>query len=248
MENEKIKKTEKIKKIEKYLAILYPDYDHSSVSLEEEARVHEDRGDIIEDLEAIDNYYTMYSNSDGQLYVEGKSDKENLIEAMRHAKVDRYFSILHPEYETLSPEEQTRALADKRDIIKNLDAIDNYYKECRYGRLYVEGKSNKENLIEAIRHAKEQMSTSADKSYIIRNLDAIDNYYRMYSNSDSQLYMDATEKERIEKAIDTIRKTISTTEIGKATINTPTDIKQQVAEVERGENDKQREGEEIDGN
>ena len=108
-------------KVEKYMEILHPGY--SSMTIRQQMDLFDDKDFIIENTDAIHEAFTTFSNSDSPRYMESASEQERMQKAMWHAKVEKYFALLHPEFDTLSDEQQWDLLDDKRFIIRNTDAV-----------------------------------------------------------------------------------------------------------------------------
>lgn len=76
--------------------------------------------------------------------------------AMWHAKVEKYFALLHPEFDTLSDEQQWDLLDDKLFIIENTDAIHEAFSEFSNSDSprYMESASEQERMQKAIEEIK----------------------------------------------------------------------------------------------
>ena len=45
-------------------------------------------------------------------------------------KADKYFEVLHPEYETLTPEEKSKLITDRDFISDHIEEIESWYEEA----------------------------------------------------------------------------------------------------------------------
>lgn len=63
--------------------------------------------------------------------VDNSKEKEILLEILKDVKVNIYFNLLYPEFENLSEEEQVDLLVDKSFIEESIEAIDEYYQDCK---------------------------------------------------------------------------------------------------------------------
>lgn len=101
-------------------------------------------------------------------------NKEDFIEqAEWHAKVEKYFALLHPDFDTLSDEQQWDLLGDKHFIIENTDAIHEAFSEFSNSDSprYMKSGSEQEKIQKAIeeikvkeRNSKKITPTAAVKS------------------------------------------------------------------------------------
>ena len=74
-----------------------------------------------------------------------------------HAKVEKYFALLHPDFDTLSVEKQFDVLDDKIFIFKNTEAIHEAFSEFSSPG-YMENASEQERVQKAIEEVKERNS------------------------------------------------------------------------------------------
>ena len=180
-------------------------------------------------------------------------------------RVDKYFRMLHPEYETLTPEERSKLIGDRVFIRDHVDEIESWYEEA-VG--HVEGAEEPRIIEEAIRKAKSEMYKkmlypdhsnldSADRDTVIENVLFIDDHVDEIESWYEEAVGHGAEEgdpRIIEEAIRVAKsktKKFTPTQIGKATINVPTEAKKDAGKVETGENtlDEKKEGEEVgDGN
>lgn len=98
-----------------------------------------------------------------------------------HAKVEKYFALLHPEFDTLSDEQQWDLLDDKHFIISNTEAIHEAFSEFSNSDSprYMESASGQERMQKAIaeikvkeRNSKKITPTTAVK-YALKDTTAI---------------------------------------------------------------------------
>lgn len=116
-------------KIEKYIRLLHPEYD--TLTLEEQSKLMKDRKLIEENIERVDRYYKgcMEPNSGAQSY--GQTEQQIIMYALMIIRYEKYFSLLHPEfdklplYEKIGPEFD----ADRSIIVHNLEEIERLYEE-----------------------------------------------------------------------------------------------------------------------
>lgn len=87
----------------------------------EEKNEVEDSGESECTKEEIDNVI------DG----DNQKEREILLEILVELKVNKYFNLLYPEYETLTEEEKIDLIIDKSFIEESIEAIDEYYKDCK---------------------------------------------------------------------------------------------------------------------
>lgn len=135
-------------KIERYFGLLYPNYD--ALNSKEEWYAAVDKNFIIENIEEIDEYYQDRMQPGSGAHKKGLSKQEIIANAVRLVKGDKYFELLHPEYETLTPGEKYRTLDDQGVILDNIDKIDREFQDI-ITRAEREGKEfNKHEIIKGI--------------------------------------------------------------------------------------------------
>ena len=185
-------------------------------------------------------------------------------------KIDKYFNLLHPEYETLTPGQQLELMDDRNFIADHIDEIDKYYEGCmREGSgAQQEGWTEQQIIANAIRRVKvnlydkqlhpnfdeltpqEKDKALEDRVFIADHIDEIDEIYTTYIYQAERRGKEVDTQELIKSAIEGVRglqTTFSAQKIGQATINTPTKAKKEAEQVEVGENtiDNIKEGEEV---
>ena len=141
-------------KVEKYFRLLYPNYD--SLSSEEIWYSAGDKNFIIENIEEIDKYYQDCMKPGSVAQHQGLSEQEIIANAVRVVKGNKYFEMLHPEYETLTPGEKIRTMDDQGFILDNIDQIDRKFQD-----MVLEAERNGEELNEQkiIRNIVEGLKT-----------------------------------------------------------------------------------------
>ena len=177
-------------------------------------------------------------------------------------KADKYFGALHPEYETLTPEEKSKLIRDRVFIRDHIEEIKSWYEEA-VGHGAKEGDPR--IIEEAIRMAKSKMYIKmlypdysnldpADRETIANNRlfinDHVEEIESWYEEAVGHGAKEGDPK-IIEEAIRIIKsktKQITPQQIGQATTNASVTIKQAVAQVENGEQVKGKEGEEVEEN
>ena len=176
-------------------------------------------------------------------------------------KVDKYFRLLHPEYDILEPGKQIELRADREFIAKHLDEIESYYEDCKDPKsgAQQEGLSESEIVKNAIVYTKvekfyrlaygdltpKERFGNNGRCFILEHLDEIEAYYEACIKEGSEAQQEGlTEQQIIKKAIEKLSERISVQAIGQATINIPTTAKKVAEQVENGENTRE-EGEKV---
>ena len=118
---------EQVAKVEKYFALLHPDFD--TLSEEQKMDLKADKYFIIGNTDAIHEAFKEFSNSDSPKYMGDVSEQEIMQKAMWHVKVEKFFALLHPDFDTLSEEQKLDLLDDKSFISRNTDAIFKAYRD-----------------------------------------------------------------------------------------------------------------------
>ena len=87
------------------------------------------------------------------------------------AKVEKYFALLHPDFDTLSDEQQWELLDDKLFIISNTEAIHEAFSEFSNSDSprYIESASEQERVQKAIEEVKERKSKKITPTNAIRS-------------------------------------------------------------------------------
>ena len=156
-------------KVEKYFALLHPDFD--TLSDEQQWELLDDKLFIISNTEAIHEAFSEFSNSDSPQYMKSASEQERMQKAMWHVKVEKYFTLLHPDFDTLSDEQQWELLDDKLFIISNTEAIHEAFSEFSNSDSprYMESASEQERVQKAIEEVKERKSKKITPTTAIRS-------------------------------------------------------------------------------
>lgn len=125
--------------VEKYFKILYPEFD--KLSQEEKERILIDKDIIEENIDKITAYLQEIKSQEENIESEEKNEvkeelveevnKELLVEIITRVKINKYFNILYPNYESLAEEEKIDLVVDKSFIKESIEAIDEYYKDCK---------------------------------------------------------------------------------------------------------------------
>jgi len=144
-------------KVEEYLRILYSDYD--TLNKKENINFERKKTFITDNIEEIEKRYkqevTEYKESeeikeekeietnkeDEDIQIKSSEvdnencsiilSKEKLNNIIKEIKIEKYFNLLHPEYETLNEEDKYFVLDDRMLIREYFDAIDTYYQDCK---------------------------------------------------------------------------------------------------------------------
>lgn len=115
-------------KVEKYFELLHPDYD--SLTPEERFKLMGEKSFIRENIEEIDKYYQESMQFGGESQQQGVNEKEIIEDAIKNIKVEKYFEMIHPNYDSLSPEERFKLMGEKSFIRQNIDQIDKQFQEA----------------------------------------------------------------------------------------------------------------------
>lgn len=114
-------------KTEKYFSLLHPDFE--ALSPEEKWKLYDDKNFIIENTDAIHDAYSDFNDPDSPRWMNDASEQEKMQNVMWHVKVEKYFSLLHPDFESLSSKEKWDLYDEKKFIIENIDAIHDAYRD-----------------------------------------------------------------------------------------------------------------------
>ena len=226
--------------ISKYFKMLHPDMD--ALTPGEQLKLMEDRDFIAENIDEIDSYYQDCKKPGTYAYEKGLDDQEIISMAVKDKKVDRYFEMLHPDMDTLTPGEKFRLMKDKDFIAENIDEIDSYYQDCKKPGTYAyeKGLDDQEIISMAVKDKKvdryfemlhpdmdtltpgEKFRLMKDKDFIAENIDEIDIFYQnaILSNNRDEEY---SSKEILQSALDNARQ--------EKTSITPSDIEQSTQNV-----------------
>ena len=105
--------------------------------------------------------------------MEGATEQEIMQKAMWQAKVEKYFSLLHPDFDTLSDEQQWDVLSDKSFIIKNTEAVHQAFRELSDSDSprYMEGATEQEIMQKAMEEikTKERNSKKISPTAVFKN-------------------------------------------------------------------------------
>ena len=85
---------------------------------------------------------------------DGLTEQEIIANVLRIVKVDKYFEILHPEYDTLTPGEKYEVIDDRAFIANHIDEID---KICKEHGIKHNGMTEQQILQEAIKRLREKI-------------------------------------------------------------------------------------------
>lgn len=209
------------KLVMKYFELLYPNFDN--MEPHEQYIAAGDETFIRENLDEIDKYYQDCKKPGTYAQESEKSDSEIIRMAVMGRKVEKYFEMLHPEFESLNSTEQFAVLDDKVFILDNIDEIDRYYQECQVPGTYAQksGKSDSEIIRIAVMGRKvekyfgilhpdfeslnpaEQFEVLDDRIFITDNIETIDAYYRACQVPDSYAQEQGfTDKEIIQLVVE----------------------------------------------
>ena len=248
-------------KINKYFEILHPEYD--TLTPGEKYEVIDDIGFIEEHIDEIDKYYEGCMREGSVAQQDGLTEQEIIANALRIVKTDKYFEILHPEYDTLTLGEKCKVIDDRAFIANHIDEIDKYYEDSmREGSgAQQDGLTEQEIIANALRIVKtdkyfeilhpeydtltlgEKCKVIDDRAFIANHIDEIDKICKEHGIEHNGM----TKQPILQEAIKRLREEIPVQRIGQATINTPTAAKKKAEQVENNENtrDNIKEGEEV---
>lgn len=103
--------------------------DNKSENVEEQIEntkeENEEQENLEEDIEANNE------ELEDTEFNEDLNKKEILENIIKEIKIDKYFELLHPEYDSLNEEEKYYVYDDKIFIRESIDAIDVYYQDCK---------------------------------------------------------------------------------------------------------------------
>ena len=85
---------------------------------------------------------------------DGLTEQEIIANALRIVKTDKYFEILHPEYDTLTLGEKYKVIDDRAFIANHIDEID---KICKEHGIEHNGMTKQPILQEAIKRLREEI-------------------------------------------------------------------------------------------
>ena len=143
--------------INKYFKMLHPDFD--TLTPGKQLKLMEDRNFIVENIDEIDSYYQDCKKPGSYAYDKGLDDQEIISRAVKNKKVDRYFEMLHPDFDTLTPGEQFRLMDEKNFIIEHIDEIDVFYQNAILNNGRDEEYSGKEILQSALDNARQEKTS-----------------------------------------------------------------------------------------
>ena len=248
-------------KIEKYFKLLHPEYD--GLEPGKQTELMDDRAFIAEHIDEIDKYYEGRMREGSLAQQNGLTEQEIIANALREVKINKYFEILHPEYDTLTPGEKYEVIDDIGFIEEHIDEIDKYYEGCmREGSVaQQDGLTEQEIIANALRIVKtdkyfeilhpeydtltlgEKYKVIDDRAFIANHIDEIDKICKEHGIEHNGM----TKQPILQEAIKRLREEIPVQRIGQATINTPTAAKKKAEQVENNENtrDNIKEGEEV---
>lgn len=107
-------------KVEKYMRILYPNYDQESTEPTEKFK--RDQALMGRNIDAIDE---IYNNSIG----ENNSGTQVLGAIMKRIKSNNYFHMLYPQFDSLTTGEKIAAMEVSAFLDENIDRIDEFYND-----------------------------------------------------------------------------------------------------------------------
>ena len=138
-------------KVDTYFGMLHPNFD--SMSIDEQNKALEDKFFIIENTEAVHDQYTRFTSLGANL-----SDVQKMQQVLKHAKVEKYFDLLHPDFDSLPPAEKWNVIDDKNFIIDHLDEIHAAFSEFGNSdsKEYMYKATDKEKIEKAFKQAKEK--------------------------------------------------------------------------------------------
>ena len=138
-------------KVDTYFGMLHPNFD--SMSIDEQNKALEDKFFIIENTEAVHDQYTRFTSLGANL-----SDVQKMQQVLKHVKVEKYFDLLHPDFDSLPPAEKWNVIDDKNFIIDHLDEIHAAFSEFGNSdsKEYMYKATDKEKIEKAFNQAKEK--------------------------------------------------------------------------------------------
>lgn len=138
-------------KVDTYFGMLHPNFD--SMSIDEQNKALEDKFFIIENTEAVHDQYTRFTSLGANL-----SDVQKMQQVLKHVKVEKYFDLLHPDFDSLPPAEKWNVIDDKNFIIDHLDEIHAAFSEFGNSdsKEYMYKATDKEKIEKAFKQAKEK--------------------------------------------------------------------------------------------
>ena len=138
-------------KVDTYFGMLHPNFD--SMSIDEQNKALEDKFFIIENTEAVHDQYTRFTSLGSNL-----SDVQKMQQVLKHVKVEKYFDLLHPDFDSLPPAEKWNVIDDKNFIIDHLDEIHAAFSEFGNSdsKEYMYKATDKEKIEKAFKQAKEK--------------------------------------------------------------------------------------------
>lgn len=138
-------------KVDTYFGMLHPNFD--SMSIDEQNKALEDKFFIIENTEAVHDQYTRFTSLGANL-----SDVQKMQQVLKHVKVEKYFDLLHPDFDSLPPAEKWNVIDDKTFIIDHLDEIHAAFSEFGNSdsKEYMYKATDKEKIEKAFKQAKEK--------------------------------------------------------------------------------------------
>lgn len=138
-------------KVDTYFGMLHPNFD--SMSIDEQNKALEDKFFIIENTEAVHDQYTRFTSLGANL-----SDVQKMQQVLKHVKVEKYFDLLHPDFDSLPPAEKWNVIDDKNFIIDHLDEIHTAFSEFGNSdsKEYMYKATDKEKIEKAFKQAKEK--------------------------------------------------------------------------------------------
>lgn len=146
------------KKIDKYFNLLHPEFD--SLTPSEQARLIDEKIFISNNIEDIDKFYHASKKPTAHAYQEGFSDQKILSIAVNRKKIDNYFNLLYPDFDSLTPSEQAGLIDERIFIANNIDEIDEYYHNAIFSTYEELSESRKQEILQnAVNTAKQKNAT-----------------------------------------------------------------------------------------
>ena len=203
-------------KIEELLRILYPEYDEleekdntklQRMKLFIDENIEEINKHFCEEVEKIEQKNEKKDASSDEVevdteisdvtdskqcektkYDENLNDRYILKNIIKEIKIDKYFKLLHPDYERLKQEEKYYVLDDKISIRDCIDAIDVYYQDC-----IVDGSGAK-------------LMNLTDQMIIERALDLFHKQEKCFTPDDIEKFSSSVKYAKFKEAIDNIKE------------------------------------------
>ena len=190
-----------------------------------------------EERRILKKYYPEFADKLEEIENAPKEDEKSEISAEKIRRADEFFRILHPEFDELSQEEQSKLMRDKDIILENIDELILFYEK-------LDRKDDKENL-DTIKFFIDMKKTEKyfklmypeyhelpmlmqfklleEQEFIKEHIDEIDLYYQNFemNNTDGQV-QEFDERKKIKEIVDNLKKRtskegITLQEIGEGT-------------------------------